>query len=251
MDIEELIIINPDSRQDFREVMRPIPAAVWEPFLHQDPIANRYWDGLYQEFSCFQFGLMRERGQKPAALVNSVPLFWGDDLEQLPDEGWDWALGHSRETWEDNQQPNLLCGLQISIHPDFQRRGLSSRLLKMMVDLARDQGLTKVIIPVRPSWKSRYPLQTMESYLTWMNPDGMPYDPWLRVHVRAGGEIKKICSRAMYIPGTVADWEDWTGRRFFESGKYIIPGGLNPVWMDLENDQGLYVEPNVWVVHDV
>jgi hypothetical protein len=55
----------------------------------------------------------------------------------------------------------------------------------------------------------------------------------------------------MTIPGTIAQWEAWTGMRFFESGEYIIPGALEPVQIEIEKDLGTYIEPNVWVLHEV
>ncbi len=53
----------------------------------------------------------------------------------------------------------------------------------------------------------------------------------------------------MYMEGSVADWEAWTGMRFPESGQYVVPGALNPVTIDREADQGRYIEPNVWMLH--
>ena len=55
----------------------------------------------------------------------------------------------------------------------------------------------------------------------------------------------------MTITGTIAEWEEWTGLRFFESGRYVIPGALVPVEMDVQGDLGTYVEPIVWVVHEI
>jgi len=37
--------------------------------------------------------------------------------------------------------------------------------------------------------------------------------------------------------------------KFPQSGKYIIPGALNPMEMDVEKDDGNYVEPNIRVIH--
>jgi hypothetical protein len=34
-----------------------------------------------------------------------------------------------------------------------------------------------------------------------------------------------------------------------ESGLYTVPGALVPVQVDAEKDEGIYVEPNVWVWH--
>jgi hypothetical protein len=168
----------------------------------------------------------------------------------LPEEGWDWALIKSAADRARGLSPNLLCGLQISIVPAYQGRGLSVVMLGKMIDLAQVHGLASVIAPVRPSMKHRYPLIPMNSYLRWENEAGLPFDPWLRVHVRRGGRIVKACHLAMWIEGTAAEWRDWTGMAFPQSGEYIVPGALVPLLMDVPSDLGLYLKPNVWVIHD-
>jgi hypothetical protein len=55
----------------------------------------------------------------------------------------------------------------------------------------------------------------------------------------------------MTIRGTRADWEEWTKLKFPQSGEYIIPGALNPMKMNVEKDEGVYIEPNVWLVHKI
>jgi GNAT superfamily N-acetyltransferase len=219
--------------------------------MFHDPIAGEYWDGLFENFAVYQFALLSKKDQAVAGIANSVPLSWAGSVEDLPDEGWDWAMTKSAADHAHGLQPNTLCGIQISITPDFQGQGLSRIMLREMVALARSKGLPRVIIPVRPSLKHRYPLTTIDSYIQWMTAEGLPFDPWLRVHVRNGGRIVKPCPLAMTIPGTIAQWEAWTGMRFYESGEYIVPGALEPVLIDLEGDLGTYIEPNVWVVHEV
>jgi hypothetical protein len=55
----------------------------------------------------------------------------------------------------------------------------------------------------------------------------------------------------MTIQGSRAEWERWTGMKFPQSGQYHIPGALNPMHMDSEHNEGTYVEPNVWLVHEL
>ena len=31
----------------------------------------------------------------------------------------------------------------------------------------------------------------------------------------------------------------------------IVPGALNPIYMNLDKDEGTYIEPNVWIVHEI
>ena len=115
----------------------------------------------------------------------------------------------------------------------------------------RTHGFGALIAPVRPSHKSRYPLTPIARYATWTRLDGAPFDPWLRVHARLGARILALAPESMVIPGTVAAWEQWAGMPFPESGTYIVPGALEPITVDREADQALYVEPNVWMVHAV
>jgi hypothetical protein len=50
-------------------------------------------------------------------------------------------------------------------------------------------------------------------------------------------------------PGHGGGWEEWTEIALPESGAHVVPGALVPVEIDRERDAGLYVEPNVWMVH--
>ena len=111
--------------------------------------------------------------------------------------------------------------------------------------------LNALIAPVRPNLKHRYPLTPIERYIGWKHDSGLPFDPWLRTHARIGATIMKVCPLSMTIPGTAADWEKWTEMRFPESGRYVIPGALNPIDIDLETDTGTYIEPNVWMKHAI
>jgi len=112
-----------------------------------------------------------------------------------------------------------------------------------------EQGFSYLTIPVRPSLKSLYPLISIDDYISWKLEYGQPFDPWLRVHVKCDGKIVTTCHRAMYIPGTVKEWEAWTGLSFMQSGRYVVSGALNPITIDLAEDKGQYVEPNVSLVH--
>ena len=88
----------------------------------------------------------------------------------------------------------------------------------------------------------------MEDYAFRVRDDGLPVDPWLRVHVRAGGVIDKVAPRSMVIPGTLVEWREWTGLPFDTTGPVEVPG-IGPGLVDPEQGAATYVEPNVWVRH--
>ena len=124
-------------------------------------------------------------------------------------------------------------------------------MVQAMRAIGQSKGLKYLLAPVRPNEKSKYPLTSIDDYITWRTDDGLPFDAWLRVHARIGGKIIKPCHEAMTIRGTQPEWEEWTGLKLPQSGRYVIPGALNPMGMNLEKDEGIYVEPNVWTLHEI
>jgi hypothetical protein len=165
--------------------------------------------------------------------------------------GLDEVLERGVGDLERERAPTVVSAL-LAIVPHAQRgRGLSSVVLGAMKTVAAERGLGALIAPVRPTLKDRYPLTPMERYARWERDDGLPFDPWLRVHRRLGAEFLRVAPRSMVITGTVFEWEEWTGMLFPESDAYVVPGALRPVVMDLERDLGVYEEPNVWMRHSV
>jgi len=224
-----------------------LQAGIWPEFLYHDPILNRLFDRVIQEDAEYQFYAWDEERQEVVGGGNAVPAFWDGEVESLPEGGVD-AVVEARFA-DGAPEPNVLCALQIVIAPEARAQGLSSRMIKRMAEIGRDHGLAKLIAPVRPNLKDRYPLTPMERYVEWRREDGSHVDPWLRTHERLGAPIVKVATESMRIPGTVAQWEEWTEMALPESASYVVPGALVPVEIDRERDEGLYIEPNVWMVH--
>jgi GNAT superfamily N-acetyltransferase len=180
------------------------------------------------------------------ACAYSVPFLLGD--EALPDNGWDFVIRNGLLTNLRGDEPDAISAVEIAVRPDRQGTGLSPRMLAAMRDNAARQGFSQLVAPVRPSAKTD-PHEPMPAYASRIREDGLPADPWLRVHVRAGGRIEKVASRSMVVPGTLAEWREWTGLPFDQTGPVVVPRALSPVHCDLEHGVAVYVEPNVWVVH--
>lgn len=248
---EQLQLITPESRADYRRLVAPLAVASWPEFMLHDPVSDLYWASLFELFAEFQFGLLDSATARAAAMGNSVPLRWNQPLDELPECGWDWAFQQAVENCRAGIEPNILCAIQVALEPAYRGYGISTRMVQEMRAIGRSKGFTRLIAPVRPSQKADYPLSDIDGYITWMTHEGYPFDAWLRVHCRTGARIIKVCHQSMTISGTVQEWQSWTNLSFRSSGPYYVPGALNPVQVDVEANRVVYVEPNVWMVNEL
>lgn len=124
-------------------------------------------------------------------------------------------------------------------------------MVAIFLERARGAGFRALVACVRPTEKHRYPLVPIEQYAAWTRPDGLPFDAWLRLHVRLGGRIVRAAPESMTTVGSVAEWESWTGLTLPERGAYVVPFATNPVEVDRARDRVVYHDANVWVVHDL
>lgn len=145
----------------------------------------------------------------------------------------------------------LISALEITIHPAARGTGLSDVMLDALRRNTKRLGHDQLVAPVRPNAKHTEPATPMAEYAHRARQDGLSTDPWLRVHARAGGTIAGIAPYSMTIPGTLALWRDWAGLPFDTTGPVTVPAALTPVHCDITADHAVYVEPNVWIRHQL
>lgn len=220
----------------------------WAEFMFHDPVADEFFGELIERFAELQ-PMIHDADDRLVLAANCVPFRWDGPVEELPDTGWDWALSQSVREHRAGVEPTMVSAIQIVVRRDLLGSGLAARGLEAMRSIVAGHGFADLVAPVRPNFKHRYPLTPMERYVAWTRGDGLPFDPWMRVHVRAGARIVKVAPQSMRVVGTVAQWQEWTGLTFPESGRYVIPDALTPITVDIEADEGVYVEPNVWMHH--
>ena len=216
----------------------------WPEFMRHDPIGNAYYSCV-EAFAEHVVVCLDDTGAV-AATAFSVP--YRAETDTLPDDGWDGVIRRGLITHLHGDQPNRVSAVEIAIRPDQQGSGLSATMLAALRDNAARHGFAELVAPVRPNGKTDVE-QRMSAYATSVRDDGLPVDPWLRVHLRAGGQMVGIAPRSLVIPGTVEEWRDWTGQPFDRTGPVQVPGALAPVHCDLEHGTATYVEPNVWIRH--
>jgi hypothetical protein len=190
----------------------------------------------------------------PVARAHCVPFQFGTERRtELPDRGWDGVLTWAYNDREWKRPVNMAGALEVMITPALAGKGLSYRMLGAMRAAVAAQGISTLVAPVRPSQKQEQHAvrMPMADYARLVRDDGLPQDPWLRVHARLGAVIVKVAPVSMVVSGSLAEWRQWTGLPLDHDGEVIVPGALVPVSVSLAHDRAVYVEPNLWMRHDL
>jgi GNAT superfamily N-acetyltransferase len=231
------------------EWQKNLDVLTWPTFLLRDIQQAGSWSYVYEDFLTYQFAYFD--GENLVGIGNSMGINFDEDFDKLPEKGLDWAAEKSKADKAAGLQPNLMVAIQIMLHPDYKNKGLSYMMVNTMKNIAYANGLSNIALPVRPNMKSHHPEMSIDAYINLTTDDGLPFDPWIRVHTKLGAKLIHPCHQSMYVSGSVQDWTDWTGRSFVHSGKYAVEGALMPINIDVDKNFGEYVEPNVWMVHAV
>ena len=240
-----LAIVTADERPDLWEQAEAAFLDVWPVYnLHGD-VSGEYFGALVPRYAHLQFLVWDAAAARAVARGRTIPFRWNGTLDDLP-AGID-AMG--LRAVRESAPPTVLSALAAEVVPDQRGRGLSRIVIGAMADRAAGAGFDALVAPVRPSWKDRYPLIPIERYVAWSRDDGLPFDPWLRVHVRMDATTLRPEPRSMQITGSVDEWAEWTGMQFPADGEYVFPGGLAP--LEVREGTGRYWEPNVWMLHRV
>ncbi|HHL3492522.1 TPA: GNAT family N-acetyltransferase [Legionella pneumophila] len=231
-------------QEDWIEKILHLRQKIWPDYqrIKKDHILK-----LYSDYPLYQW-LSHYNGEV-VAIINSLPVAFDQSLDSLPQEGLNWVLSHLESTIPNPS--NYLAAVSVTVNPAYQRLGLSKLLLNRLKASAQEAQYKALIVPARPSQKENYPLISIEDYLQWKKADNTIFDPWLRVHAQLGGKIAYPCQQSRMITANVAQWEQWLGHPLLQTGQYLVKGGLNPVIINKEEDIGIYIEANVWVIHDL
>jgi GNAT superfamily N-acetyltransferase len=245
-----IIIHRLDQRPDLIERVYEVDST-WPDFMTRDPVANAlYW----QVAETFPQLCAVATDESDAVVATGRALAFVLDMPDrgaLPDGGLDrvtiWAFNDKLA----GRVPDTASAVEIAIGRAHQGTGLSHLMLAALREATREAGLARLVAPVRPNAKHLHPNMPMAEYIQMLRDDGLPADPWLRVHARAGGRIIQVAPTSMVMVGSLAEWRAWTGLAFDQAGEIIVPQALVPVHCDPRHDHAVYVEPNVWVSHDL
>ena len=237
------------SREHWEERFRAL--GIWPNFLVGHRVGRENSAAIDGRFAPLQMVAVVEEPQlRVVGVSNAVSLGGQVDVENLPDEGWDWAVKAAVGGTRGEERDQALCILSISVFPEFRRHGVGTMFIEEYLRKARAMGMRRVVAPVRPVTKDQALDAPMTEFIQWRANDGRHVDPWIRAHEAVGGRVVSICGNSMSIAASLAQWRAWGADITQSTKRFVLPGCIVPVVASHEADCAVYVEPNIWMLHE-
>ncbi|MGW2018233.1 N-acetyltransferase [Streptomyces sp. NPDC001927] len=225
---------------------------LWPEFTVNDPVGWSHYGRIVAELPEYVLVATDPEGTVVARAL-SVPFqLRAQGRGELPATGWDQVLMWAFSDLRHGRVPDTVSAIEVTVDTSALGQGLSARMLGAMRENARRLGFSELVAPVRPNGKHLEAASSIHEYaFRNRESDGLPEDPWLRVHVRAGGTVEAVCPASMTVAASVEQWRAWTGLPFDTDGPVEVAGALVPVHCEVSRGYAVYVEPNIWVRHRV
>ena len=213
--------------------------------IGESQVIKNYWPKLEEYFPEYQLFLISDSGEL-IGFMNMLPFQFGEELNQLPDRGWDWMFTKGIKDFDNKIKANYLGGLQVIVRRKYKSQGYSKIILNHVKQIVAKSKFSNLVIPIRPIFKHKFPMMSMSEYLSLKNGNEV-YDPWIRTHLNGGADVIKVCNESMIMKGDIKFWEAMFNRKIITSGQYELTGALSLITINIERDSGRYVEPNIWI----
>lgn len=250
LDEDRLVVTTCADHPEYFEASVTLEDETWEElsFLDYTAAHHQHYNDLLARYPDHRLCMIDLDTGELVATGMCVPLYV-EPSGKLPQEGWDWIVNTAEG--QKGKTPNTIGALSISVPKPHRERGLARDMVSAMRAVAVRRYCARVIAPVRPSVKCDHPFVPMVDYIGWRDKRGRVFDPWLRSHIAAGGDLNGVCDRSMVVEQPIDFWKPWTKSELAEDGEVPFKGALVPLHVDHGSGVGRYVEPNVWVTHRI
>lgn len=216
-------------------------------FIHASPVVRAGFPKVEKYFPQYQ-RILTNTENEVLAIINMIPYHWSKSISELPITGWDWLMERGISDYEKSIAPNQLGGLQIIVNKNHLGQGYSKVMIAEGKAMMLRNGLSNLTIPIRPILKHSQPHIPMKEYMDHRLKDKI-YDPWIRTHINSGAKIIKVCEKSMTIKGDINFWNKLTNQKINQSGSLKIDGGLNLLNVNIDKDEAIYQEENIWLYY--
>jgi hypothetical protein len=132
------------ERLDLHDIQEEICGKAFPTFLYYSEIAATTWEKMIDYFREYQLLLLYN--DKIVSVYNCMPMNLDIPDEDLPEEAFNWGL----------------------------EKGISSITISEIKKMCAKMGIKKLIIPIRPTLKSKYPLNDIDQHCLFINKHGRP-----------------------------------------------------------------------------
>jgi hypothetical protein len=145
-----------NARQWSDEQLADLFSEGFPAFITADMLAKQYIGRVRELFPEWNLTLV-DAQDNPVAGGWGIPVRWDGTIANLP-AGYTAATVRAVEEREQGVEADslVICGAVVAGR--LTGRGLAGKVLAALRDAAVEAGLTRVIAPVRPTLKQRYPL---------------------------------------------------------------------------------------------
>lgn len=181
---------------------------------------------------------------------------WDGNIDILP--SWDDVAGDPT-TYEQTyiHSGNTLTLMSMNVNPQYQGQGYARSLIAGAKKLGQALDVQYIIGSFRPNEYGKHKLSfgkkaaTFKKYCELKRPDGLPIDAWLRNLSRNGMRHLKVDKKAMVVPVTLEEFEQY--KNTYNLGLWIEVepntwecGEVGTWHVDVKNNTAVYIESNMW-----
>lgn len=248
MDAANLVVEAMKERERPADQLTALFAGGWPAFIDADEVAAEHLPRVRRLFTDWELALLDPATDELVAAGWAVPLRWDGTAGTLP-AGYSDSLGRALADHDAGVQADTAVVCAVQVRHDLARAGIAARVLRALVQVAAERGMTRVIAPLRPTAKHLDPHVPIEPYAAWTRPDGTAHDGWLRTHLAMGGTVLGTAPASQVFTAPVSSWQEWSGQAMSDPGSYRVPDAIAPVEVDLASGIGILTEPCIWVQH--
>tara|TARA_B110000967_G_C18829679_1_gene533354 strand:- start:129 stop:917 length:789 start_codon:yes stop_codon:yes gene_type:complete len=180
-------------------------------------------------------------------------IIWDESIEDLPKDGWTGTTIRAYENELSNKKTNTFVGLFVHVIKKFREKKLSGVIVEEMKKLAKKDNKS-LIIPLRPPlrYEQNYCAMDFKDFCNLKRDDGLPKDPWLRLHAKLNAKNLKISNTSHQRSMSISSFYNLFGdKKISKTGyyKFKIFGNWHNVYADLNLNIIVMNEGCQWVQH--
>lgn len=226
---------------------------VWAPWLRKP---EKNFATIAKIFPQGQRKITNKRGEI-IAFITTNRVNWDGDPASL--NTWDSVAGGSIESSDYSKtfipSGNTLSLMSITVDPVMRGKGLASKLVKEVIDIAKNLEIKHLNCSISPSNYGNFKLEPgnesteFEDYCKIATSDGLPIDPWLRVVTKQGMLPLRVEEKSMEIQVSLKKFKEYrktyNKNKWMQNKKGTWECGKTGIWT-IKNNCAVYTEPNLW-----